>query len=371
MFNPVLENPALEFLINDQVKSPNRFQPMIDEADEMYLVALENQAFPERAYVRYYFNGRRIFDALKQVVDWYFQGFENIEKFFDFASGYGRLTRFLTQEIPPEKIWVADILAPAIRFQTEQFQVNGIVSQSDPSQPLTSHQFDCILTCSFFSHMPEETFIGWMKTLYECLSPQGILLFSVHDRELLPEHLKIQSAEILFAPASESRSLPGQEYGTTYVGEAFVRQVVQTVSQGKAECYRISRAICRYQDLYLVTSDPKRDLSSLRFSHHPQGQLEKFCLTPTGELHLQGWVSEINSGGQIELISVLRNGEITHQFCPAFSASNSRQSWSFQLPAGAISAQDDLLIKTVNRQGLEWVFDAASVEVLHSRLCNV
>ncbi|MGL5082124.1 MAG: class I SAM-dependent methyltransferase [Microcoleaceae cyanobacterium] len=365
-FDPVLQNRALQIFIRDQVKSPQTFQSVICESDEMYLFALENQKFPERAGVRYYFNGCRILDAVRSIVDWHFQGFEQVTRFLDFASGYGRFTRFLVQELTPEKVWVSDILAPAIAFQRTHFRVHGIVSQAHPSSYPDQAQFDCILACSFFSHMPEKTFIEWMEVLYNLISPGGLLLFSVHDRALLPKPLQIQSSEILFIPESESRSLATQDYGTTYVGEDFVGQVLHRVSQGQGSYHRIPQGICRYQDLYVVAKTSTPDFSTLPFSHHPQGRLEQCFLTPKGTLQLRGQISEINPNSQVEKILVLINGEIAHQCRPTLTptASESTYFWSCEFQPESILPQDALLIKAVNSQGLEWVFDAATLEFL-------
>ena len=42
--------------------------------------------------------------VLEPIIFRKFGGFENIDAFFDFASGYGRMTRFLVQELDPQRI---------------------------------------------------------------------------------------------------------------------------------------------------------------------------------------------------------------------------------------------------------------------------
>ncbi|NJK36520.1 MAG: class I SAM-dependent methyltransferase [Oscillatoriales cyanobacterium RM2_1_1] len=365
-FDPVIQNPALVRFIQDQVRSPQSFQSAINNQDEMYLFALENQQFPERAAVRYYFNGCRILDGVRSIVNWHFQGFERVSRFLDFASGYGRFTRFLIQELPPQKVWVSDILASAVTFQVTNFQVNGVISESIPADYPPQAPFDCILACSFFSHMPEKTFIDWMRVLYGLIAPGGLLLFSVHDRALLPEHLRIQASALLFVPASESRSLDVQDYGTTYVGETFVGQVLQMISQGQASYYRIPQGICRYQDLYIVSPSPLADPSTLNFGHHPQGRLEHCQLTAEGVLHLKGYISEINPNSQIEQIGVLVNGNLVHQSPPVLVPQGSGSSWlwSCEFAAPELVLQDILLVKAINSRGLEWVFDTAPLGFL-------
>lgn len=357
---------ACQRFIQDQTLFPDSFNSTICDQDEMYLFALANHGTPDRACIRYYFNGRRILDTVRQVLNWHFGQLDRISSFLDFASGYGRFTRFLVQDIPPKNVWISDIYAQAVQFQIEQFGVQGIISTTYPQDYPIQQSFDGILACSFFSHLPESTFLTWLQKLYSLLSPQGILMFSVHDRELLPPHFNISTSDILFIPNSESRSLDVNEYGTSYVGESFVAQSLKTISQGEAVYSRIPQGICGYQDLYLVTRTPQNPLSSLKFSHHPQGKIERCELTLEGNLLLTGRLSEINPNGQLDSILVSINGKFIQNGLFAFKPTDSdtQSSWSYQLPLGEISPQDIILIKAINNQELEWVFETTTLENL-------
>jgi 2-polyprenyl-3-methyl-5-hydroxy-6-metoxy-1,4-benzoquinol methylase len=358
-------DPALQIFIQDQVQFPLEFKSVINEQDEMYWFALQNHLIPEKARIRYYFNGRRIFDAVRQVVQWKFKSFNQINSFLDFASGYGRFTRFLLQELNYNQVWVSDIYTDAVQFQQEHFGVNGIVSTVHPTDYSVQQKFDCILACSFFSHIPEKTFTLWMKTLYNLITPAGILMFSVHDRDLLPSESKIQSDELLFIPQSESQSLDVYEYGTSYVGEEFVTQAVKNISEGEAICYRISQGICRYQDLYLVAKPPTPEFSTLQFSHHPWGRLEQINLTADGKLQVSGWVSEMNPNSKIEAIYISINNHRVQTVQPiSNSPLEDKLYWSSQINLSSISPQDVILIKAINTRGLEWVFEAAPLKAL-------
>ncbi|MDY7023603.1 MAG: class I SAM-dependent methyltransferase [Cyanobacteriota bacterium] len=360
---------ALQLFLQDQVRVPQQFNPTIHEQDEMYLFALQNHKFPEKARIRYHFNGRRIFDAVRQVVQWKFQGFNSIHSFLDFASGYGRFTRFLLQEMNPQQVWISDIYENAVKFQQDTFGVQGILSSVNPADYQLHQTFDCILACSFFSHIPEKTFTAWMKTLYNLLTPEGIFLFSVHDRDLLSAESQIQSDQLLFIPQSESLSLDVNEYGTSYVGEEFVKKTVENISKGEAFCYRIPKGICRYQDLYVIGKPPTLELSNLNFYHHPWGRLEYINLDSEGVLTLRGWASELNINSKIESILVFVNGELIQQAKPILDAeSSSEYSWSMQINVPNLSTQDVILIKAINSNGLEWVFEAAMLEILQAAM---
>ena len=371
----LVENPVIKAFIREQAKSPEDFKLNICEDDEMYLFALSNvKDDRDRALVRYYSLGRRIIDTVQQVVAWHFGSFENVPSFLDFACGYGRFTRFLIQEIPPEQVWVSDIYAKAVKFQTEYFGVNGIVSTGKPENYLIDRKFDCILANSFFSHMPERTFTSWLQNLYDLLTPDGILMFSVHDECLRAPHVEMPAKGILFSAMSESQSLDKEEYGTTYVSEKFVREVVDKVSAGKAFVHRIEKGICRFQDLYIVTNQLSKDFSELKFNHHPEGYVDVAAFTNKDNLYLEGWAADMNGGGKIQDLQVLVNGEFVQKCEPFYDRPDVaghfetdvalQSGWNCYLSKNSVTPQDVLTVKAISNYGLTWILETCTVESL-------
>jgi SAM-dependent methyltransferase len=377
----LVENPVIKAFIREQAKFPEDFKLNICEDDEMYLFSLkkapDDRDDGTRALVRYYAIGRSVLDTVKQVVEWHFGSFENVPSFLDFACGYGRFTRFLIQEMPPEKIWVSDIYANAVKFQTEYLGVSGIVSTGKPENYLIDRKFDCILANSFFSHMPERTFTNWLQNLYDLLTPNGILMFSVHDQSLLPPHIEMPANGILFSPQSESQSLDKEEYGTTYVTENFVREIVEKVSGGKAFVHRIQKGICKFQDLYVVTNQLVRDFSELKFNHQPGGYIDVAAFTSKGSLYLEGWAADVNLDGRIDEVQVLVNGEVVQRCEPFYDRPDVaayfqkdailQSGWNCYLPKNTVTPQDVLIVKAINNYGGEWILETCTVKSLLSQ----
>jgi SAM-dependent methyltransferase len=374
----LVENPAMKVLIREHAKFPEDFKLNICEDDEMYLFSLSNvKDDSDRALVRYYSIGRRILETVKQVVDWHFGSFENVPSFLDFACGYGRFTRFLIQEMPPDQIWVSDIYANAVKFQTEYLGVNGILSTGNPENYLIDRKFDCILANSFFSHMPERTFTSWLQNLYDLLTPNGLLMFSVHDETLRLPHVEMPATGILFSPDSESQSLDKEEYGTTYVTEKFVREMVDRVSGGKAFVHRIEKGICRFQDLYVVTNQLNQEFSSLKFNQHPEGYIDVAAFTTKDNLYLEGWAVDVNQGGRIEEVQVLVNGKVVQKAEPFYNRPDVAKyfendaalqcGWNCYLAQQNILPQDVLTVKVINNYGLEWIVENCTVKSLVSQ----
>ncbi|MEA5498789.1 class I SAM-dependent methyltransferase [Limnoraphis robusta] len=376
----VENNPIVETLIQHLARSPQTFQPQIAAADEMFLYPFHEleERNSDGALVSYYSLGRTLFDSIQQIINVYFGSFEQISSFLDFACGYGRFMRFLVQEMPAEKIWASDIYADAVRFQTEYFGVNGIVSTPKPEDYQVQRKFDCIYAGSFFSHMPPRTFKAWMQQLYDLLNPEGLLIFSVLDEAILPGAIEMPSEGILFSSdSSESQFLDRNDYGTTYVKEAFIRELIQQVSQNKASIFRIPKGLSNYQDLYLVTPQQNRDFTALDFKYYPEGYLDACNITPTGEIQLEGWAIDWNSNHSVESIQIIVNHQVIQQCQPSKERPDLvehfhqpellKSGWSCVISAGQISPQDIMIIKAVNTVGLEWIIAVEEVKNLMVR----
>jgi SAM-dependent methyltransferase len=266
----------------------------IDAEDEMLIQYLnlggQNR---DQALVLYFDSGRRIWETMAAILRWRFGPLSDPARPFqllDFASGYGRMTRFAVRDIPPERVWVADIYARGVRFQEGTLGVHGLLSHADPARFECPETFDAVLVSSLFTHLPEETFRAWLRRLHGLLRPGGVLVFSVHDEDLLAPGRRLSAEGVLFDLNSESGSLPSEQYGTTWVNEAFVRRLLRQVAPDAA-VHRIPRGLLNFQDLYVVTPEPDCDFSGLALGPEPEGFVEH-CSAPAGRLRLGGWVAD-------------------------------------------------------------------------------
>ena len=202
------------------------FSTRIHPADEMHRFELAvPHRTPEAANLLYFATGRQIFEAVAGVVAWRFQGFGGVRSLLDFASGYGRSTRFLVEALAPGKITVAEIDPAAVRFQEETFGVRGAAAGPEPESLALDGSFDVVVASSFFSHLPAARFEAWLARLYALVAGGGVLIFSAHGMGLLPEGEPMEPSGIVFRPVSETQRLEGTEYGTSYVSPEFVRRV--------------------------------------------------------------------------------------------------------------------------------------------------
>ncbi|HYG63137.1 MAG TPA: class I SAM-dependent methyltransferase [Thermoanaerobaculia bacterium] len=279
----------------------------VDERDEMlgFLTSLHG-GDRDRALFAYFQSGWSIARSMEQVLRWRF-GSERPGRLLDFASGYGRVTRFLLRDLPPERVWVSDLYADAVRFQEERFGVHGLVSTVRPEDFACSERFDVILVTSLFTHLREDRFVAWLAALCRLLAPGGLLAWSVHDESVLTPPLQMPAGGIRFEAVSESGSIEGSDYGSAWVTEAFVRRSLEKVASG-ASVHRLERALCNYQDLYVAVLEPEVDFSGLAFRGEPQLFLEGAALPEPGVLEVWGWAAL--RGGSLREVQVVLDGEV-------------------------------------------------------------
>ncbi|HTG36266.1 MAG TPA: class I SAM-dependent methyltransferase [Thermoanaerobaculia bacterium] len=389
-FRPDETSPLVLPLLSDLGIAPGTLDLAIDARDEM--LGFLGDVFDgdrDRALFGYFRSGASIADSLGQALRWRFgdrfgSPSGNTVKLLDFASGYGRVTRFLVREVPPERVWVADVYADGVRFQEERFGVHGIVSTIRPEDFACAERFDAILVTSLFTHLPDERFVAWLRVLLGLLAPGGMLAFSAHSPQVLPPGTVMPESGIFFAETSESDSLAKSDYGSTWVTEAFVRSALDRAmaSAGMrpgASLHRLERGLCNFQDLYLALPEPGVDFSALDFHSEPHLVIEQARLADGGRrLELQGWAA-MRSGVARE-VEVMLDGERiaaapvaeprpdVAAYLAAYGGDDRylHSGWnvSCPLPAGASRTATVLRLRVVDGRGKVQPLWAGSIEAL-------
>lgn len=310
-YSPAEENPLVRAVCRD-AGFPAGVELAIHADDEMLdFLAATRGGDRDRALADYFLSGFQVAAVLGQLLDRWFGGTARAGSVLDFASGYGRVTRFLVRALPPERLAVADVYPGGVRFQRERFGVRGLVSTDDPAGFSPDERFDAVLVTSLFSHLPEPAFHGWLAALWRLVAPGGLLVFSVHDESLVEPEGALPEAGILFAEVSESRSLGKGAYGTSWVSEEFVRRAVARVAP-RAFVHRLPRALHHFQDLYLAANgagDP-RAFAGLRVEREPAAFLETLRFLAPGRLEAAGWVASAPEEEEIAAVEALLDGEV-------------------------------------------------------------
>jgi len=262
----------------------------IAAGDEMFLHCLgQNDGWRDMALVHYLRTAAMGARMMGQVIRWFSRGTAIGPRILDFASGYGRTTRFLVAQVPPDRIWVSDIQADGVAFQQRQFGVHALASSTDPGALVVGERFDLVFVLSLFSHLPDSSFTAWLKKLYSLLSDRGCLVFSTLGDPSLPPDKQLPPDGFLFSTQSESAVLPGEWYGTLWASESYVGARIAAACDG-ARWRRFPRALWHLQDLYVVARGEDLDPVRLAVAAGPEGYLDDIQLqADPATLYLRGW----------------------------------------------------------------------------------
>lgn len=235
----------------------------VSKSDLMFHYWLLNCPSIGDAIYGYFNSGIKNTLLLKKIFEQYHLDLKNI-KVLDFASGHGRVTRFLVNHLNEKNFWISDIKQSAIDFQRNEFKVNTLISGKTPSEFNINIPIDFIIVSSLFTHLPEELFKTWFVKLYSVLSQKGILCITTHD-------IKTTSykSSFKFIPSSEETLFPEYEenldhmeiYGTTYISEEKIKSILEELNLSKLKVKRYPK-LWEGQDLYLFSTT---DLEGINF----------------------------------------------------------------------------------------------------------
>ena len=146
--------PLVSALLAAQGLAPEDVDLAVHPDDEMLGFLLDcAEGDRDQALAVYAGSGLSIAGAFRQLLAGHFGSVDRVGSLLDFASGYGRVTRFLLRHLRPERIWVSDVYAGGVRFQEERFGVHGFVSAPRPEE-LRCDRRSTQAWSSLFTHLP-------------------------------------------------------------------------------------------------------------------------------------------------------------------------------------------------------------------------
>jgi SAM-dependent methyltransferase len=321
----------------------------IHPADEMYRFNFDAfRSNADAAAIMYFEKGRQIADAFEAAIRWRF-GESGAATTLDFASGYGRATRFFAGRGATRELWVSEIEAEAVAFQERAFGVRGIVSTFIAREFSPGRTFDAILAASFFSHLPPAAFAEWLAVLAKRLDPGGLLAFSVHGPSLLAEEAD-WSAGIVFRAQSETNRLDPRAYGTSWVTPEFVAGAVRSACGEDGVLEAVPFGLCGHQDLYLLARPPglPAPLRAGAIPVFPRGELDTSELR-SGVLRVSGWAETAGAGESPPVAFLSARGEV--EISPG-TRGPARRRWSFDFPVAGVPPDEILRIEARSSAGL-------------------
>jgi hypothetical protein len=341
VWRPTADRPALRKLFGEYgVRSPPNLA--LHTADDMFRFLLEESCGAVDLALFYYFRSALMArERINHVVTWWEGQTGQTPAILDFASGFGRVSRFLAADHGGANVTIAEIVAPAVEFQRRELGMDAVLSTSSPEALRLPRQFDLIVVLSLFSHLPASTFSRWLGRLAAQLSPRGALLVSTNAARTA------SSPEIDYETQSESSFLTAEEYGTTWIQESFFHRALQSACGPAWRATRFSKALWSLQDIWVVTADERLDLSALSLRRGPTGFLDSGGLTPDGRIALGGW-AVTDAGGRARVaVDIEGGGPVTV-----------RQGRPRPDAAAFVESDDDDLGWIADGPGLPWAPDA-------------
>lgn len=104
------------------------------------------------------------------------------DRFMDFPSGWGRVTRWIRAAFPDAQIDVSDIKREAVSWNCEEFGTIGFESNEDFSVINAPGGYDIIWVGSLLTHITEDAAKALIKFTTGHLAENGLLLLTSHGR---------------------------------------------------------------------------------------------------------------------------------------------------------------------------------------------
>jgi SAM-dependent methyltransferase len=265
----------------------------IHPGDEMFEFGLrEADGDWNRAFFHYVRSGLLGYATMAQVLDAFEAVRGPVGSVFDFASGYGRTTRFLLPRLGRERLWVADIQPGAVEFQEKRFGVRSLLSTTAPEDLEIAERFDVVFVLSLFSHLPPSSFRRWLAKLGSLLTPRGVLVFSTLGEEVAPPEHPLGESGFAFWNQSESAVVSREEYGTMWVRPDFVAAAIAEGCGPGAVWQHFPRRLWHLQDVYVVARTAASALPGLALRAGPVGFLDELRTPAANVLELRGWAHD-------------------------------------------------------------------------------
>lgn len=162
--------------------------------------------------------------------------FDDVERWLDFGCGYGRVLRFLVEQVPAERVSATDVIAEGVTFCHSEFGVTALRSEAN-LESTRFGTFDFVYAISVITHLNEQNSRAFLKVIGDSLADDGIALFTTHGDWSL-EHVELYGHDLVPRAAELERSVAGRgiaymrypfapdDYGVTWHSRTFIEETM-------------------------------------------------------------------------------------------------------------------------------------------------
>jgi len=202
----------------------------IHPEDEM-MTFLSSSGKSEKDYL---ISGQLDFKWFFEIIEKHRPSFLKNKSILDYGCGHGRITRYITKMLSPEKLVAADVWGSAVNFCAEQFNSTPFLISNNNTITKLGLKYDIIISFSVFSHLPPQSFESNLIELKNSLNDDGILLFTTHGKyhsDLNKLSLKdgFHYGSLSKQPNHTGGRLSGDEYSFMCVTKEFVEKILDKI----------------------------------------------------------------------------------------------------------------------------------------------
>ncbi len=175
-----MDSPLFEVVERPCLFLDGRLQKIYERLD--LRIARHDHMAAKNNLSHYFFVGSSAISIIDVCIS--LSGNRNISSILDFASGAGRVTRWIKAAFPASNIIACDIRDADLTFQRDILGVPIWKSTSDFRALKPPQKFDLIWVGSLLSHLCEDSANLIMAAFMDWLNPGGILVVTFHGRRV-------------------------------------------------------------------------------------------------------------------------------------------------------------------------------------------
>ena len=153
------------------------------------------------------------------------RSWSTVGSMLDFGCGYGRVGRWLSLYLPPQRVTVTDVDDAAVAFCRREFGFAGFTVSTELAGS-TLGRYDLVWAGSVFTHLPHEQGSELAAHLVAAIEPGGVLVFSTQGERSLEVSDAADDVRAEFVSNGSSyrpyAHYDGDDYGLTWHTEAYV-----------------------------------------------------------------------------------------------------------------------------------------------------
>jgi hypothetical protein len=161
----------------------------------------------------YFRVGREGLDCIRLALD--AAGADSPRNVLDFASGAGRVMRYLRAAFPNASLTACDYHMFQAEFCEQKFGAKAVAGKEDPDEIELEGPFDLIWCGSHFGHIDGHRWAGFLKLFESHAAPEGVVVFTTFGRRIVD---LLRTGQTLLNLTEESAAAVLRDYDASGFG---------------------------------------------------------------------------------------------------------------------------------------------------------